>query len=117
MNNLMAYLYVGTEQDKDGRELDMSGGDILKALMSRVTREFGGCTGIESFGAFTHQDGRVVVEQAVIVSTLIGSGDSVVEDLNKSRIERIARDMAEMLKQESVLVTFAPVDARFVEAA
>ena len=111
MNNVMAHVYIGTEQDKDGNELEMSGGDILKWAMRVYTERFGGCTAFEAFGSFKHKDGRVVIEQAVVVSVLIG------DDTQGTWVEEMAEGFRAALKQESVLVTYTPVEARFVEAA
>jgi len=89
--------YVGTGYMRDGSEFTEAGRELrMAAALAHFTREFGGVTVNRGVGAWRNGEGRVVEEGNVQFVT--------IAEVDAERVDRTARFLKALYRQEAVLV-------------
>jgi hypothetical protein len=97
--NYIIKLYIGIGKDKEGEAIHQALIDaaITKA-QTQLSVAYGGCTTTYGEGSWLNSYGVMVVEDCVILET-------IVAEIQHDKIKSIASEIKARLAQESVLLT------------
>lgn len=96
-----ATFWVGTEKDKEGRDISMVADNLGRCSEDETAKEFGGVTVTRTHGSYTPHDSFIVSERGVKLEVITGASDQ--------KLRTHAGWLRNLWNQESVLLTIEPL--------
>ena len=93
-------LYIGLN-DKDTKKQEVNTTEAIKLLTNMLT-DIGGATIYEATGIYTHDDGKIVIENTLRVE-LIGIEENII--LNKIKVLKLLFNQESIIKQTEEINT------------
>lgn len=93
-------LYIGLN-DKDTKRQEINTTEAIKLLTNMLT-DIGGATIYEATGIYTHDDGKIVIENTLRVE-LIGIDENII--LNKIKVLKLLFNQESIIKQTEEINT------------
>ena len=93
-------LYIGLN-DKDTKKQEVNTTEAIKLLTNMLT-DIGGATIYEATGIYTHDDGKIIIENTLRVE-LIGIEENII--LNKIKVLKLLFNQESIIKQTEEINT------------